>query len=220
MNKTAKGSKTIRANKGKAKLKAKHRRRCCNHMTAAETKDSTTVLGAKRTASASSCCNRASPCCCAAHNRPSQAFASQRPISESARRPRNAPSGSDRQRSPWAKYCSACMRIASRTRRSSAIPASNIGRDIALIDLAQVVGVSRDHFIRSFRAATRRTPYAYVVDRRLARAVDALNSPTSIERIAREAGGCIFNPSPNVIPMERNRHGLEPTRDADRNHQQ
>ena len=40
MNKTAKGSKTIRANKGKAKLKAKHRRRCCNHMTAAETKDS------------------------------------------------------------------------------------------------------------------------------------------------------------------------------------
>jgi transcriptional regulator GlxA family with amidase domain len=66
---------------------------------------------------------------------------------------------------------------------------ANIGRDIALIDLAQVVGVSKDHFIRSFRAATRRTPYAYVVDRRLARAVDALkHSPTSIERIAREAG--------------------------------
>jgi AraC family transcriptional regulator len=33
---------------------------------------------------------------------------------------------------------------------------ANIGRDIALIDLAQLVGVSRDHFIRSFRAATTR----------------------------------------------------------------
>jgi hypothetical protein len=98
------------------------------------------------------------------------------------------------------------MRIASRTRRSSAIPASNIGRDIALIDLAQVVGVSRDHFIRSFRAATRRTPYAYVVDRRLARAVDALNSPTSIERIAREAGRMYLQPLP-----QRHPHGKEPT---------
>jgi transcriptional regulator GlxA family with amidase domain len=33
---------------------------------------------------------------------------------------------------------------------------ANIGRDIALIDLAQLVGVSRDHFIRCFRAATTR----------------------------------------------------------------
>ena len=66
---------------------------------------------------------------------------------------------------------------------------ANIGSDIALCDLAQLVGISKHYFIRSFRAATGRTPYAFLVDRRLARAVDALrHSPASIERVAREAG--------------------------------
>jgi AraC family transcriptional regulator len=36
---------------------------------------------------------------------------------------------------------------------------ANIGRDIALCDLTQLVGVSKRHFIRTFRAATQRTPY-------------------------------------------------------------
>ena len=63
---------------------------------------------------------------------------------------------------------------------------ANIGRDIALCDLAQLVGVSKHHFIRSFRAATQKTPYAYLVDCRLARAIDVLRHSTmSIERIAR-----------------------------------
>ncbi len=35
---------------------------------------------------------------------------------------------------------------------------ANIGRDIALADLAQLAGASKSHFIRSFRAATQRTP--------------------------------------------------------------
>jgi AraC family transcriptional regulator len=66
---------------------------------------------------------------------------------------------------------------------------ANIGRDIELDDLARLVGISKYYFIRSFRAATRRTPYAYLVERRLARAIDALRHSTlSVERIAREAG--------------------------------
>ena len=66
---------------------------------------------------------------------------------------------------------------------------ANLRHDIALADLAGLVGVSRDHFIRGFRAATRRTPYAYLVERRLARAVAALRQSTrSIEEIARDAG--------------------------------
>lgn len=93
---------------------------------------------------------------------------------------------------------------------------ANIGRDIALIDLAQLVGVSRDHFIRSFRAATRRTPYAYVVERRLARAVDALrHSPTSIERIAREAG---FKSAPGFSNVFKKHYGMSPSEFRGRSH--
>jgi AraC family transcriptional regulator len=93
---------------------------------------------------------------------------------------------------------------------------ANIGRDIALIDLAQLVGVSRDHFIRSFRAATRRTPYAYVVERRLARAVDALrHSPTSIERIAREAG---FKSAPGFSNVFKKHYGMSPSEFRARSH--
>jgi AraC family transcriptional regulator len=85
---------------------------------------------------------------------------------------------------------------------------ANIRRDIALCDLAQLVGISKHHFIRSFRAATRRTPYAYLVDRRLARAVDALrHSPMSIERIAREAG---FKSAPGFSNVFKKHYGMSP----------
>jgi AraC family transcriptional regulator len=85
---------------------------------------------------------------------------------------------------------------------------ANIGRDIALADLAQLVGVSKDHFIRSFRAATRRTPYAYVVERRLNRAVDALrNSSRSVEQIARDAG---FKGAPGFSNVFKKHYGMAP----------
>ena len=85
---------------------------------------------------------------------------------------------------------------------------ANIGRDIALGDLAQLVGVSKHHFIRSFRAATQRTPYAYLVDRRLSRAIEALrHSPMSIERIAREAG---FKSTPGFSNVFKKHYGMSP----------
>jgi AraC family transcriptional regulator len=66
---------------------------------------------------------------------------------------------------------------------------ANFAREISLADLAQLVGVSKYHFLRRFREATKLTPYAYLVERRLIRAVNALKHTTlSVEQIARDSG--------------------------------
>jgi AraC family transcriptional regulator len=85
---------------------------------------------------------------------------------------------------------------------------AHIGHDIALADLARLVGISKDHFIRSFRAATQRTPYAYLVERRLARAVEALRqSALSVEQIARDSG---FKSAPGFSNVFKKHYGLSP----------
>jgi AraC family transcriptional regulator len=85
---------------------------------------------------------------------------------------------------------------------------ADVHRDIAVADLAQLVGVSTDHFIRSFRAATQRTPYAYLVERRLARAVDALKHSTmSVEQIAHEVG---FKSAPGFSNVFKKHYGMSP----------
>ena len=87
---------------------------------------------------------------------------------------------------------------------------ANIGRDITLCDLARLVSVSRYHFIRSFRAATQRTPYNYLVERRLAAAVDALkDGKKSIEQVAREAG---FQSAAGFSNVFRKHYGISPSR--------
>ena len=61
--------------------------------------------------------------------------------------------------------------------------------EIRLEALAAIAGMSNNHFIRAFRAATRQTPYAYVIGQRLVRATQALkrnNHP--VARIAADAG--------------------------------
>jgi len=86
----------------------------------------------------------------------------------------------------------------------------NIGRDITLCDLAQLVSVSKYHFIRSFRAATQRTPYAYLVERRLAVAVSALkDGKKSIEQVACEAG---FQSTAGFSNVFRKHYGMSPSK--------
>ena len=86
---------------------------------------------------------------------------------------------------------------------------ANMTREITLADLAALAGVSRHHFIRSFRAATQRTPYAYLVERRLAHAVDALRYGTSsIEQIARESG---FRSAPGFSNVFKKHIGMAPS---------
>ena len=85
----------------------------------------------------------------------------------------------------------------------------NIADDIALADLAALVGVSKYNFIRSFRAATQQTPYAYLVDRRLARAVAALRySMRSVARIGRDAG---FKSTPGFSNVFKKHFGVSPS---------
>ena len=87
---------------------------------------------------------------------------------------------------------------------------ANIGRDITLGELAQLVSISKYHFIRSFHAATQRTPYAYLVERRLALAVDALRlSSMSIEQIARKAG---FQSAPGFSNVFKKHYGMSPSK--------
>jgi len=86
---------------------------------------------------------------------------------------------------------------------------ANIGRDIALRDLAQLVSVSKYHFIRSFRAATQRTPYAYLVERRLALAVNALkDGKKSVDQVAREAG---FQSAAGFSNVFKKHYGMSPS---------
>jgi AraC family transcriptional regulator len=93
---------------------------------------------------------------------------------------------------------------------------ANIGRDITLADLADLVGVSKYHLIRSFRAATQRTPYGYLVERRLARAVHALRHGTlSVEEIARDAG---FRSTAGFSNVFRKHYGMSPGRFRARSH--
>jgi AraC family transcriptional regulator len=87
---------------------------------------------------------------------------------------------------------------------------ANIGRDVRLADLAQLVGVSKYYLIRSFRAATQRTPYGYLVERRLARAVDALRHSTiSVEQVARAAG---FKSAPGLSNVFKKHFGISPSK--------
>jgi len=86
---------------------------------------------------------------------------------------------------------------------------ANIGRDVTLCDLAQLVSVSKYHFIRGFRAATQRTPYAYLVERRLALAVSALkDGKKSIAQIAREAG---FQSAAGFSNVFKRHYGVSPS---------
>ncbi|HEV2547833.1 MAG TPA: helix-turn-helix transcriptional regulator [Stellaceae bacterium] len=87
-------------------------------------------------------------------------------------------------------------------------------RDIELDDLASLV--SKYYFIRSFRAATQRTPYAYLVERRLARAVEALRHTTlPVEQIARNSG---FKSAPGFSNVFKKHFGMSPSRFRARSH--
>lgn len=63
------------------------------------------------------------------------------------------------------------------------------GSDIALIDLAQVAGLTTYHFARAFKQATGITPARYVMERRLALARELLaGTGVSLAGVAHDAG--------------------------------
>lgn len=86
---------------------------------------------------------------------------------------------------------------------------ANLTSAIDLADLAALTGQSTNHFMRSFRAATRRSPYAYVIERRLSVVVDALRrTQAPLAEVARAAG--FRSPSTMTTTFKR-RYGLTPS---------
>lgn len=65
---------------------------------------------------------------------------------------------------------------------------ANLGTPLTLDALASVVGRSRFHFARLFKASTGATPHQYVVRRRVERARELLRAGTPIAEAAAEVG--------------------------------
>jgi AraC family transcriptional regulator len=86
---------------------------------------------------------------------------------------------------------------------------ANLTSEIDLADLAALTGLSTNHFIRAFRAATQCTPYGYVVARRLLRVSEALQrSDLSLAEIALTAG---FRNLSSLTNTFKRHHGLTPS---------
>jgi AraC family transcriptional regulator len=86
---------------------------------------------------------------------------------------------------------------------------ANLSSEINLADLAALTGLSTNHFIRAFRAATQRTPYGYVVARRLLRVSEALQrSDLSLSEIALAAG---FRNLSTLTNTFKRHHGVTPS---------
>ncbi len=66
---------------------------------------------------------------------------------------------------------------------------ANLGDDLSVEDLAKVLGLSRFHFSRIFKATTSQTPYQFLLERRIGRSKDLLRSSSlSVADIARQCG--------------------------------
>lgn len=80
--------------------------------------------------------------------------------------------------------------------------------DISIIDIAAAAGLSQTQLTRAFRLATGKTPYSYVIDRRLDHAVSLLRSTDlPIAFIALEAG---FTDQAHLTRLCRARLGKTP----------
>lgn len=80
--------------------------------------------------------------------------------------------------------------------------------DISILDIAAAAGLSQTQLTRSFRLATGKTPYSYVIDRRLDHAVGLLRSTElPIAFIALEAG---FTDQAHFTRLCRSRLGKTP----------
>ena len=80
---------------------------------------------------------------------------------------------------------------------------ANLDKDIGLIDLAQLAGLSRFHFLRAFKKTTVETPYQYLLRRRIERAQSLLKaSHMSVTEVASAVG---FKDSTRFIRAFRRR---------------
>jgi AraC family transcriptional regulator len=101
-----------------------------------------------------------------------------------------------------------------RLRRVRELIENELARDLSLDDLAAAADLSRTHFARAFRNTTGQTPFAYLRERRTARARTLLATTTlSIAEIATLAGfsshshlGRVFRSATGLTPSSYRRH--------------
>jgi AraC family transcriptional regulator len=74
-------------------------------------------------------------------------------------------------------------------RRCIALMEARLEGDLRLDELACEAGLSTSHFIRSFRESTGKTPYQFLLDRRVQRAQTLMRDPrTSLTEVAKSSG--------------------------------
>jgi AraC family transcriptional regulator len=74
-------------------------------------------------------------------------------------------------------------------RRCIALMEARLEGDLGLNELANEAGLSTSHFIRSFRESTGKTPYQFLLDRRVQRAQTLMRDPRiSLTNIAKSSG--------------------------------
>lgn len=93
--------------------------------------------------------------------------------------------------------------------RINAFVHTNLSNDIRLERLADIAGMSVDHFVRTFRTATGSTPHQYVLERRLDRACAMLRN--SAEKVSVIAQRCGFAGAAHFSAIFRHHRGLTPT---------
>jgi AraC family transcriptional regulator len=85
---------------------------------------------------------------------------------------------------------------------------SNLGADVRIGDLAALVGMSRFHFVRVFRATVGTTPHRYVLERRLERARTLLK--TTAVAVRDIAAGTGFSDQSHLTRLIKRRFGVTP----------
>jgi AraC family transcriptional regulator len=74
-------------------------------------------------------------------------------------------------------------------RRCIALMEARLEGDLRLDELAREAGLSASHFIRSFRESTGKTPYQFLLERRVHRAQALMRDPcTSLTEVAKSSG--------------------------------
>jgi AraC family transcriptional regulator len=87
---------------------------------------------------------------------------------------------------------------------------ANLDSSISIEDLADAAGISRTHFLRSFRSQTGETPHRWLMARRLERAKQLLQ--TSDEDLAGIAAQCGFSSQSHLCTVMKDALGMSPKR--------
>lgn len=98
---------------------------------------------------------------------------------------------------------------ATRLKRIDEIVEAGLDGELTVQDLADNLGLSAGFFSRAFKAATGRSPHAYIVDRRVARArAELASGAEDLSAVALAAG---FSSHAHLTTMFRQRLGVSPS---------